>query len=444
MTLCRLITLLKEGAGEISPSYNRRMNQQVKLRQPLIAWITALLLGLQLVDPSRVYTILLVTFGGIFIFAWVWARSLGKEIQLRRETRLSWVQVGGHIEERLTLSNTSLFPAPFIQFIDHSTMPDFNAGKSTSISAGGIDQWTVSTFCKQRGMFSLGDAQVITGDPFNIFEVTLHASQRTSILVLPQPATLPEFSIAPSGLLGEGQPRRNAPQQTMHASTVREFAEGDSTRLIHWPTTARTDKTFVRLMENAPEGAWWILLDLDQNNMHGEGWDSIEEQSVSLAASLTDLGLRERKSVGLISNGAELAWLPPQKGEAQKWEILQALAVSRPGQLPLASLFDKMQTSLGKHHSLLIITACTQVSWIKSLPLLLKRGILSTAFVMDPSGFDQNQSMEAVLFTLGQNNIRHHVIPRGMIEPPKLNPSPSSTWKWRATPTGQFMPVKNP
>jgi uncharacterized protein (DUF58 family) len=419
------------------------MNPHVKLRQPFIVWIMILLLGLQLTDASRVYTILLVTFGGIFIAAWLWSRSLAKEIQLRRETRLSWVQVGGHIEERLTLSNTSLFPAPFIQFIDHSTMPDFNAGKSTSIGAGGIDQWTVSTLCTQRGMFSLGDAQVITGDPFNIFEVTLHASQRTSILVLPQPATLPDFSIAPAGLLGEGQPRRNAPQQTLHASAVREFAEGDSTRLIHWPTTARTQKTFVRLMESAPEGNWFILLDLDKNNMHGKGWDSIEEQSVSLAASLADLGLRERKSVGLISNGEELAWIAPQKGEVQKWEILQALAVAQPSRLPLASLFDKMQTSLGKHHSLLIITACTQVNWIKSLPLLVKRGILPTVFLMDPSSFDEHQSMEAVLFTLGQHGIRHHMIPHGLIEPPKLDPAPSSKWAWRATRTGQFIPVKS-
>jgi uncharacterized protein (DUF58 family) len=419
------------------------MNSRIKLRQPFIAWILALLLGLQLTDPSRVYTILLVTFGGIFVIAYLWSRSLGKEIQLRRETRLSWVQVGGHIEERLTLSNTSLFPAPFIQLIDHSTMPQFNAGKSTSISAGGIDQWTVSAFCKQRGMFSLGDAHMISGDPFNIFEVTIHASQRTAILVLPQPATLPVFSIAPSGLLGEGQPRRNAPQQTMHASTVREFAEGDSTRLIHWPTTARMDKTFVRLMESAPEGDWWILLDLDQNNMHGKGWDSIEEQGVSLAASLADLGLRERKSVGLICNGEELAWLPPQKGEAQKWALLQTLAVTRPGRLTLASLFDKMQASLGKHHSLLIITASTQVGWIKSLPLLVKRGILPTVFLMDSSSFEEKESMEAVLFTLGQQHIRHHVIPHGMIEPPKVDPTPSAKWTWRATPAGQFMPLKN-
>lgn len=420
------------------------MNPRIKLRQPFVAWIIVILLGLQFNEASRVYTILLVTFGGIFIVAYLWSRSLSRDIQLRRETRLTWVQVGGHIEERLTLSNTSLFPSPSIQFIDHSTMPDFNASKVTGISAGGIDQWSVSAFCRRRGMFALGDAHIITGDPFGIFEVTVHASERTSILVLPQPAHLPEYNIAPSGLLGEGQPRRNAPQQTMHASTVREFAEGDSTRLIHWPTTARMSKTFVRLMESAPEGDWWILLDLDQNSMRGTGWDSIEEQSVSLAASLTDLGLRGRKSVGLISNGAELGWISPHKGDGQKWEILQSLAIASPGKLPLSALFDKMQAALGKHHSLLIITASTQVNWIKSLPSLIKRGVIPTILLMDPKDFDENESMEAVVSMLGQLDVRHYIIPRGLIEPAHIDPAPSDKWTWRATPTGQFIPVKNP
>ncbi len=414
----------------------------LRIRQPFFALQIAFLLVLQLTDPSRVWTILLVTFGGIFIIAYLWSRSLGKEIQLHRETRLSWVKVGGYIEERLSLSNTSLFPAPNVEFIDRSTMPDFNASKVTSISAGAIDQWTVNAVCKQRGMFTLGDALIKTGDPFGIFEVTIPASEWTSILVLPQVTTLPELSIAPSGLLGEGQPRRNAPQQTMHASTVREFAEGDSTRLIHWPTTARMNKTFVRLMESAPEGHWWILLDLDQNNMLGTGWDSIEEQSVSLAASLANLGLRSRKSVGLIGNGKELAWLSPQKGEGQIWEILQTLAIAKPGRLSLAPLFEKMQSSLGKHHSLLIITASTQTDWIKSLPSLIKRGVVPTVLLMDSSSFDRKSSTQGVASILAEQNIRYHIIPRGLIEPPTMEATSSDKRTWRTTPTGLLIPVK--
>jgi uncharacterized protein (DUF58 family) len=205
-------------------------------------------------------------------------------------------------------------------------------------------------------------------------------------------------------------------------------------RQIHWPTTARKNKTFVRLMENAPEGSWWIVLDLDQRYMFGDSWDSIEEQSVSLAASLTDLGLRTRKSTGLVSNGHEFGWHPPQKGDAQQWELLQTLALAKPGALSLSGLLDKISTSLGNHHSLLIITACTQVDWIKSIPSLMKRGLTPTVFLMDPAGFGGAESMQLAAAALAKQNVRHHIIPRGLIEPPQMEPIPLDTLAWDETP----------
>lgn len=420
------------------------MKARVKLRQPFVLFLILLLTGLQITQPSRVHVILLVAFGGIFIVSWFWAHSLSRNLELKRETRLSWVQVGGFIEERLTISNTSYLPAPYVELVDRSTLPDFNASKITSISAGTIDQWIVRVFCKQRGLFYLGDADLLSADPFGIFEVMIRADLRASILVLPQPAVLPELAISSAGLIGEGEPRRNAPQQTIHASTVREYAQGDSFRLIHWPTTARMSKTFVRLMESAPEGNWWVILDLDQDYMLGSDWESVEEQSVALAASLTDLGLRARKSVGMISNGAELVLHAPQKGETQHWALLETLALAKPGQLSLDALFDKMQVSLGKHHSLLIITASTKVDWIKSMPTLMKRGLIPTVLLMDPLTFDGTESMDAVVSALARQNIRYHLLPRGLIEQPKMESNPTNTWAWHNTPAGHGMPIKQP
>ena len=282
---------------------------------------------------------------------------------------------------------------------------------------------TLTTTYKQRGLFYLGGAKILTGDPFGIFDVTIHAPQRTSILVLPQIATLPDMLIAPSGSYGDGQPRRNALQQTIHASTVREYAYGDSTRMIHWPTTARTNKIFVRLMESAPEGDWWILLDLDKNNMLGKGWDSIEEQSVTLAASLADLGLRSRKSVGLITNSQELSWLSPKKDEGQRWEIMQALATVKPGDLNLNTVLERIQPALGKHHSLIIITASTKLDWLKTLLPSTKGGTRSipTVMLLDASTYGGQVSAGNVAANLEQRGIKCHIIPRGMIEIPKTS-----------------------
>jgi uncharacterized protein (DUF58 family) len=423
-------------------SYNHFM-MRIKLRQAALPIGIVFLLVMQLTHPSRAWTVLLVPLTGIFISAYVWTRSLGANLQLRRETRLGWVQVGGQIEERITLSNTSLFPASWIKFKDHSTLPDFNANKSLSISSGFFEQWNFTAPCNQRGFFHLGDADILTGDPFGIFEVTIHASQRTSVLVLPQIATLPEMRIAPSGAFGDGQPRRNAPEQTIHASTVREYAHGDSTRLIHWPTTARTNKVFVRLMESAPEGDWWILLDLDKENMLGSGWDSIEEQSVTLAASLADKGLRSRKSVGLISSGKELTWITPKKGEGQRWEIMQALALAKQGDLSLNTVLERIRPSLGKHHSLIIVTASTKPDWLNSLLPLSKRGIIPTIILLDASTFGGDVSAKNVAADLELHGIECHVIPHGIIKPPEAITKQHVHWTWHTTSTGEFVPVRS-
>ncbi|HNH05841.1 MAG TPA: DUF58 domain-containing protein [Anaerolineales bacterium] len=416
---------------------------RIRLRLPVFAALITVFLIAQLVQPSQTWMFLLTVFSGIFISAYLWTRSLGMSLQLRRETRLGWIQVGGQIEERITLSNTSVLPAAWIQFKDHSTLPEFHASRSTSISAGFFDQWIVTADSNQRGLFYLGDADIVTGDPFGIFEATIHASERTSILVLPQVLTLPEFLILPSGSFGDGQPRRNAPEQTIHASTVREYVHGDSVRMIHWPTTARTNKMFVRLMESAPAGDWWILLDLDKKNLFGTSWDSIEEQSVMLAASLASRGLRDRKAVGLVTNSKDPAWIHPQKGEGQRWEILQSLALAQPAELTLTQTLERIQPLLGRRHSLIIVTASPKPDWLKSLPPLIKSGIVPTVFLFDAATFGGNESPASVAANLDGLGIKYHLISHGLLEPPKVLPRQQGGWKWRSTPTGEIVPIRS-
>jgi uncharacterized protein (DUF58 family) len=412
---------------------------RMRLRKPIFLILIAFLLGLQVMDPSETWTILLVGFAGTLVIAYVWARALGRDVELRRETRLRWVQVGGQIEERITLSNGFLLPAAQVEFMDQSTLPGFDASRSTSINAGYFDQWTLSATCKQRGLYYLGGAEISTGDPFGIFEVTVRDSKRTSVLVLPQIASLPELRIAPSGSQGDGQPRRNASERTIHAATVREYIHGDSMRVIHWPTTARLNKLFVRLMESTPEGDWWILLDLDKQYMLGEGWDSVEEQCVTLAASLADRGLHLRKSVGLIGNSRELIWLTPQKGEGQRWGIMQALATASPSDLDLGSVLERAHSSLGRQHSLIIITASTKLDWTKTLLPVTKHNSVPTVMLLDLAPYGEASAEQAAAF-LEERGVICHVIPQGIMELPKTETLPAKG-TWQTTPTGDLIPL---
>ena len=136
------------------------------------------------------------------------------------------------------------------------------------------------------------------------------------------------IQVAPGGRAGEGSPRFNAPERSVNAATVREYLPGDSLRWIHWPTTVRRNDLFVRVFEGSPAGDWWIILDLDQDVQIGENQDSTQEHGIILAASLADLGMRTGHSVGLITHGDKLLWLPPRMSDEHNWDILRSLAMT--------------------------------------------------------------------------------------------------------------------
>jgi uncharacterized protein (DUF58 family) len=127
---------------------------------------------------------------------------------------------------------------------------------------------------------------------------------------------------------------------------------GDSLRLIHWPTSARQDELFVRLLDGTPAGDWWIFLDLDQQAQSGQGWDSTTEHSIILAASLADEGLRSGQAVGFAASSQVPVWLPPREGEGQRWEILRSLATAQPGSFSLGELPRQERHRLGSSLSL--------------------------------------------------------------------------------------------
>jgi uncharacterized protein (DUF58 family) len=224
-------------------------------------------------------------------------------------------------------------------------------------------------------------------------------------------------------------------------------------RLIHWPTTAKHNKTFVHLLDGAPAADWWILLDLDANAQVGAGRDSTEEHAVILAASLADRGLRSRKAVGLAINGAGVCWKPPKENEIQRWEVLRALAMARPGDFSLQHYLERNGKSFGKQASLVVITSNVTAGWVEALAHLQWRGIVPTVLLLDPVSFGGEgnpaslggRGHPAVLAAQLQHmGVSCHVITRDLLDQPEARPGQSGRWEWRVSVTGKITPIRKP
>jgi len=418
------------------------MKTTIRLNAKIFPVIGALAFIMQILDPSRVWVILLIGIGGAWLVCWWWARGLARSLRFEREMRFGWAQVGDRLEERFTLINQFPLPATWVTLQDHSTLPDHYASVATGVDGSSTSQWKVLTQCTRRGVYTLGGTTLETGDPFGIYTITLDDQTSSTLAVMPPVLSLPKFQILSSGWSGDGQPHRHALQETINTSHTREMMPNDPMRLIHWKTTARQNKFFVRQFEGAPAGNWWIVLDLDKGSQLGTGWDSTEEHAIILASSLAAQGLNEDYPVGLSINGNEAEWILPRRNEYQLRSLLKALAVASPSELHFKDYLQRVNRSLSSHCSLLIITANADVDWTQSLLPLMWRGIMPTVFLLDPISFGGSLETKAIFEIFQSMSIPCHVIPKEFLDKPQARPGHEGEWEWRISGTGKAVAVR--
>ncbi len=420
------------------------MFAKLRLNSWVLPMTVGLVLVLQILDPSRAWKTLLVTLGGAWLVGYLWARGLAKNLRLTREIRYGWAQVGDELEERFTVTNDSIFPATWVEIDDYSTLPGYQASQATSVASNSSNELISRGQCSQRGLYILGGTRLQSGDPLGIYTISIDDPTSQTLLVLPPVVPLPTIEVTPGGLNGEGRPRSHSPEKTIDAAGVREYQPGDALRLIHWPTTAKQGRAFVRLLDGTPAADWWILLDLEASAQVGEGRASTAEHAIILAASLADRGLRSRKAVGLAINGQEVCWKPPQDNENQRWEILRALALAQPGGLSLQHYLERNGKSFGKQASLVVITSNVSAPWAEALAPLQWRGLTPTVFLLDPASFGGPGRSGGLLAQLQQIGISCHLIGRELLDRPEARPGQSGRWEWRTTATGKAIPVRKP
>jgi uncharacterized protein (DUF58 family) len=420
-------------------------NGKIRIHSWTWVVVSGLLVVLQLFWPSRAWSTLLITVGGTWLAAFLWTLVLGRSLSLKREMRYGWAQVGDLLEERYTVTNSSILPALWLEVEDHSNLPDYVVGRVTSASPKETLNWRTEGTCTRRGLYTLGPTSLRSGDPLGLCSVEIDQTDSTVLLVLPPVLPLPPIEIAAGGRASEGRHlRRAALETTVSVETVREYVPGDPLRAIHWPTSIRKGELFVRQFDHMPSADWWIFLDLEACVQAGSGFESTEENGVILAASLANLGIRQGHRVGLVAYGEELTWLPPRHSSDQLMDILHALALVHVGQRRLADLLTEAQHTIRRGASLIIITPNTQSDWMAPLLHLVENGIAPTVLLLDPASFGGVGSTEGVGQVLTDYSIAHTLIPRELLDRPEAHPGEQGKWRWRVVGYGKAVAMDRP
>ena len=271
----RILRALRSIPGRLEPLWLvEKPGGQVRisLRYPLALVAFGLVLTWYIARPSPVAVMAAVGLGGMLGAGYVWARRMAIGISAERRLQYAAVQVGDEIEEIVTLRNESILPTLWAEFSDHSNIPGYNLTSVRVVDGKSSLQWRAHAVCQQRGNYRFGPWELLTGDPFGLFKVTLSYTQQEEILIYPPLAALPQQMLPRGRSQGDDRPLHQPLQaESLSALSSRPYAPGDPLRRIHWPTTARHGTPFVKTFDPESASTVWLIPDLDSAVQRGEG-----------------------------------------------------------------------------------------------------------------------------------------------------------------------------
>jgi uncharacterized protein (DUF58 family) len=186
-----------------------------------------------------------------------------------------------------------------------------------------------------RGRQPLAPLTLRTAFPFGLFETYVINESRQDVLVYPHIGRIHDEALV-RHLGGDSRwllsLRRRDPQGEFHS--LREYKHGDNPRHIHWPTSARLRKLFVREFER--QQMMSVLLVLDAAMPPGLSEEEQQarrerlEKAISFSASLAERLARQNVFFAFASFCPELVTLPYDTGQEHLYALLEALALAEP------------------------------------------------------------------------------------------------------------------
>jgi uncharacterized protein (DUF58 family) len=177
----------------------------------------------------------------------------------------------------------------------------------------------------RRGIHCLSGLRLSTRFPFGLLRRSMDLDAPADLLVYP--ALVPVTDAVLSSGLAELNDRQSTTRTRRgEFESLREFRTGDDPRDIHWRTSARRGRRFVRQFEGNTGRLVLVALDDAQPKQPAPGGDPAApfEAAVSLAASAALVLLRQGYQVGLVTGSAFVA---PGAGNMQASHILRSLAL---------------------------------------------------------------------------------------------------------------------
>ena len=297
------------------------------------------------------HTALLAIAGFMLVavaFGWAWDRFVVGGLHYQRAFHHRRAFPGETVEAQVTVENRKLLPLTWLQIEDE--WPTAFGPADESILAAGVSEglgFLVNVYslrwyervkrryllmARTRGIYSVGPAHLISGDPFSLFEHGTRVESEDLLIVYPEVKPLDELGLMVNDPFGDhGDPQRLF-EDPLLVIGVRDYQSGDGFRRVHWKATARTGTMQVKQYEPTRALSLSLCLNIAAFEQHWTGtYPELIEHLISVAASIATWALERGYAVGVTAN-APLAQADqplraqPSRSRDQLRHVLETMA----------------------------------------------------------------------------------------------------------------------
>ncbi|MCU0623248.1 MAG: DUF58 domain-containing protein [Gemmatimonadaceae bacterium] len=241
--------------------------------------------------------------------------------------------LGDDVPGLVRLENDS--GAPLVATVGDQVVAPLAGGLGTSevtVPPRGVAEATFRLRATARGLATLGPVGARVRTQLGLVARRLRLDEAAMVDIVPSVAGIGRYRLLALqhrlDVLGIRALRRTG--DGLAFAGVREYAQGDDPRRIHWKATARRQKLMVR--EHVLERAQTMLLlvDAGRNMTQLVGDVPRFEQALSSVLLLTDVAASVGDRVGLlVFDDAVRAWVPPRHGPQALPALRAAMAPVR-------------------------------------------------------------------------------------------------------------------
>jgi uncharacterized protein (DUF58 family) len=310
----------------------------------IIAFILAVLFDNQTLIAMSAFMLVIVTV------AWIWSRNSLTFINYQRRFYHTHVFPNEKTDVEIIVENKKRLPVTWLQVED--MWPRHFAPLKRELLAERVGDPNYGTLHNAyslrwfervrrhyeiqaitRGIYEIGPVELISGDPFSLFERSLTRDTRKDYLVIyPEIKTLPELGFPLRDPFGDRRVQRRLFEDPVRVIGVRDYQPHDSFRMVHWKASARVGNLQTKVFEPTRGTTLVIALNIATFVQHWRGvWPDMMEYAITVSASIAAWAVEQDYGIGLISNGAlsrsdQSFRILPSRNPNQLTHLLEALA----------------------------------------------------------------------------------------------------------------------